>query len=100
MARLRSLEVTIQPGKVFTLGLYKGAEILAVEERTGQNPRLLIREEASDEYSSRKFVFVEANGDTEIPQAACYVAMAKQGYWFPFALFEVTGCNLDELQGD
>ncbi|BDD79720.1 hypothetical protein [Burkholderia phage FLC9] len=98
MSKLRTLEVTIQPGKVFALDLYPGASIVAVEERAGQNPRLLILEEFSDQFEKRKFVFIAANDETDVPMGAVFVAAAKQGYWNPFALFEVTYCDTSELE--
>jgi hypothetical protein len=98
MAKLRTLEVTLQPAKVFALSLYPGATILGVEERAGQNPRLLILEEFSDQFETRKFVFVAANDETDVPFGAVFMASAKQGYWSPFALFEVTHCDVSELE--
>jgi hypothetical protein len=98
MAKLRTLEVTIQPGKVFSLDLYPGSTIVSIEERAEQNPRLLVLEEFSDQFEKRKFVFVEANGETDIPFGAVFLAAAKRGYWSPFALFEVTHCDVSELE--
>jgi hypothetical protein len=85
--------------KPFKLNLYKDTQILSfIDESGNPNAKLVILEEFSDEFEDRWFCFFVVNDEKEIPEGAKYIDICKGKYWTPFALFEVTGCDLNELE--
>lgn len=98
--RLRTFDVLMTSDlKPVKLNLYKGAQVLDfIDTATNQTVKLLIAEDISgDEFEDRVFCFYQANGGVDIPEGAKFIATCKdRNYWVPFALFEITGCVIEE----
>lgn len=84
--------------KPFTLEMYKGAQVVGfVDKNSDPTIKLLVLEEFSEECEERTFCFYTVNANEDIPTGAKYISFCRGEYWTPFALFEITGCELPAL---